>query len=173
MVPLMMARMDVMRLASRSRRRGAMRGMPPPTLASNMMSRPRAWASASSSGPALAISSLLAVTTCLPAAMARADVGAGRFFAADHFDDDVDGGVIDDGVDVGCEDACREVDRARFGEVADGGAADYEGCPDLPREVVAPFEECAGDTAPDDTEADEADANLLPPRISQRCPPPS
>src|SRR5689334_8358434 len=67
----MMARIDVIRFASRSRRNGAISGMPPPTLASNMMSSPRACASASNSGPDFAISSLLAVTTCLPAWMAR------------------------------------------------------------------------------------------------------
>ena len=45
-------------------------GMPPPTLASNSRLTPCRRAKASSSGPCFAITSLLAVTTCLPAVRA-------------------------------------------------------------------------------------------------------
>jgi len=45
-------------------------GMPPPTEASNMTETPLAAAAAKISAPCLASSALLAVTTCLPLAMA-------------------------------------------------------------------------------------------------------
>jgi hypothetical protein len=70
-VPLTMPitrRMGSPRSDSRS---GRMMGMPPATAASNSRSTPAASAAANSSAPTLASSSLLAVTTGLPAARRR------------------------------------------------------------------------------------------------------
>ena len=53
-------------LICRLRFRGAMRGMPPPTLASYRRLTLRSCARVRSSGPYLDRTSLLAVTTCLP-----------------------------------------------------------------------------------------------------------
>ena len=46
---------------------GSMMGMPPPTLASNAISRPASSAACMTSSPCVAMSALLAVTTFLPA----------------------------------------------------------------------------------------------------------
>ena len=67
MVPLTMPMTWSMGSPSSDSRSGRTSGMPPPTAASNSRSTPAASAAANSSAPTLASSSLLAVTTGLPA----------------------------------------------------------------------------------------------------------
>ncbi len=69
-VPLMMPAIHSMRLAVRPSRSALMIGMPPATAASNATITPFACAAAKISLPWRASSALLAVTTCLPLAMA-------------------------------------------------------------------------------------------------------
>ncbi|GIX25320.1 MAG: hypothetical protein KatS3mg122_2551 [Caldimonas sp.] len=69
-VPLMMPAIHWMRLAVRPSRKALMMGMPPATAASKATMTPLSLAAAKISVPCTANSALLAVTTCLPAAMA-------------------------------------------------------------------------------------------------------
>ena len=62
----MMARTELMSLASRSCCSGPMMGMPPPTLASYRSRAPDSPAAACSAGPCFDTTSLLAVTTLTP-----------------------------------------------------------------------------------------------------------
>ncbi len=76
--------------------------MPPPTAASNSRSTPAVSAAENSSGPALASSALLPVTTGFECAGKASRVGRPpRLDAADDLDDEVDVGVLGDRVDVG------------------------------------------------------------------------
>ena len=70
MVPLTMPATHSMRLAVRPSRRALMIGMPPATAASKPIITPFLCAAAKISLPCTASKALLAVTTCLPAAMA-------------------------------------------------------------------------------------------------------
>ena len=65
-VPLMMAWMEMTSLAAKSLSRGDMMGVPPATLASNRTCTPFLRAIVRMSGPCRAITSLFAVTMCLP-----------------------------------------------------------------------------------------------------------
>ena len=69
-VPLMIPAIHSMRLAVRPSRSALMMGMPPATAASKATTTPRSRAAAKISLPCTASSALLAVTTCLPAAIA-------------------------------------------------------------------------------------------------------
>jgi hypothetical protein len=69
-VPLMMPAIHWMLLAVRPSRSALMMGMPPATAASKATITPLAWAAAKISVPCTASNALLAVTTCLPAAIA-------------------------------------------------------------------------------------------------------
>jgi hypothetical protein len=95
-----------------------MSGMPPATDASKRRSTPEPSAVSNSSLPTLASSSLLAVTTGLPAL--SASVMSERLDAADHLDDDVDGGIGHDALGVAGEAARRDRDVALPGQVAHG-----------------------------------------------------
>ena len=54
--------------------------------------------------------------------------------------------------------------------MTDGGAADDEGSANAAGEVIAAFEKSAGDTPANNPEANQADANLAPGRVtSLRC----
>ena len=66
-----------------------MAGMPPATEAPKRRRRPVSRARASNSGPCSAMSSLLAVTTDLPARQRFSNPGAGGLEASDQFDDDI------------------------------------------------------------------------------------
>ena len=101
-------------------------GMPPATAASNSRSTPASSLTPNSSVPTLASSSLLAVTTGLPARSADGDQLAGRLDAADHLDDEVDRRIGDDGVCVAGEHAVGQIDIALAAEVAHGHRADLE-----------------------------------------------
>ena len=83
-------------------------------------------AAANSSAPTLASSSLLAVTTGLPAASAVEDQLPGRLDAADDLDHDVDVGVVHHGGAVAGEDAFGEVDVALARQVAHGDGGDLQ-----------------------------------------------
>ena len=65
-VPFKMPAISVISLAARHWLMGRMMGMPPPTLASKRKFKLFFWASAKSSAPFWATSSLLEVTTLLP-----------------------------------------------------------------------------------------------------------
>ena len=67
MVPLIIAFMPLTSLATRSRISGDTTGVPPATLASNSTRTSLSLAISNISGPCFAMTSLLAVTTCLPA----------------------------------------------------------------------------------------------------------
>ena len=88
----MMPATDSMRLADRPSRSALMIGMPPATAASNATITPLAWAASKISLPCSASSALLAVTTCLPLAIALQHQLARQCVAADQLDDDVDAG---------------------------------------------------------------------------------
>jgi hypothetical protein len=70
-VPLMMPASHSTRFAVRPSRSALMIGMPPATAASNATITPFSWAALKISLPCTASSALLAVTTCLPFAIAR------------------------------------------------------------------------------------------------------
>ena len=70
MVPLMMPAIHSMRLAVKPSRNALMMGMPPATAASKATITRIFCAAAKISLPCVASSALLAVTTCLPLAMA-------------------------------------------------------------------------------------------------------
>ena len=122
MVPLTMPSTRSMRSPTSDSRSGRMSGMPPATAASNSRSTPAASAAANSSAPTLASSSLLPVTTGLPAARAARIERAGRLDAADHLDDDVDARVGDDVGGVGGEHAVGQLDAALLAGAAHGDA---------------------------------------------------
>ena len=69
-VPLMIPAIHSIRLALKPSRKALIIGMPPATAASNATITPLAWAALKISLPWTAIKALLAVTTCLPAAIA-------------------------------------------------------------------------------------------------------
>src|ERR1041384_2066726 len=69
-VPLMMPAIHSIRFSARPSRSALMMGMPPPTEASKATITPLFWAAAKISLPWVASSALLAVTTCLPCAIA-------------------------------------------------------------------------------------------------------
>ena len=71
MVPLTMPATREMRLACSPRCKVEISGMPPPTAASKKIVTLWRLARSKISGPCLAINSLLAVTICLPLAIAR------------------------------------------------------------------------------------------------------
>ena len=100
--------------------------MPPPTAASNSTSTPEDSAVAKISPPTLASSSLLAVTTGLPAFERVEDELAGRLDAADDLDHHVDVGIGDDRGGVVGEAVEREVDAAVLRCVAHGHPGDLE-----------------------------------------------
>ena len=70
-VPLMIPQSHSMRFPASPSRIALMIGMPPATAASKATMTPRAWAASKTSLPWMAMSALLAVTTCLPFWMAR------------------------------------------------------------------------------------------------------
>ncbi|MNC89317.1 hypothetical protein D3C83_52310 [compost metagenome] len=70
LVPLMIPAIHSMRFAVSPSRSDLMMGMPPPTAPSNATITSRFCAAAKISFPCCASKALLAVTTCLPAAMA-------------------------------------------------------------------------------------------------------
>ena len=161
MVPLMMP--STRRIGSpwRLSRRARMIGMPPATAASNSRSDPAASAAAYSSAPTLASSSLFAVTTGLPAASAVEDQLAGRFDAADHLDDEVDVGIVDDAVGIAGEHASatstsrsgRQVAHGDPGDLQPDAGALLDGAPAAPGRVD---ERTADVAAAEQTDPDHA-----------------
>ncbi len=103
-----------------------MSGIPPATAASKSRSTPCSSASANSSVPTLASSSLLPVTTGLPASQRGCDQLAGRFDATDHLDDEIDVGVDDHLVGVAGEHTVGQRHAPVLRHVADGDAGDLE-----------------------------------------------
>ena len=120
MVPLTMPSTRWIRSPTRDSRSGRMSGMPPATAASKSRSTPAASAAANSSAPRLARSSLLPVTTGLPARQGGEDQRAGRLDAADHLDDHVDDGSATTAAASVVRTPSGSVDRALLGQAAHG-----------------------------------------------------
>ncbi len=100
MVPLMMPRTAVTRLAPRSQTSGPSSGTPPATAASKRRPTPASRAAVSRVAPSLASSSLLALTTDFPAAKASRMASARGLRATHQLDHDVDVFRRRDGRDV-------------------------------------------------------------------------
>ena len=81
--------------------------------------------------------------------------------AADEFDDEVDGGVLDDGFPVGGEEVGGGVGVAGLGEVADGDAAhlEFHGAVGAGGDQGGVFLQGFPDSGTDGSEAHEADAD--------------
>ena len=94
-MPLMMPAIHSMRLAVSPSRSALMIGMPPATAASNATITPAFVRRGEDLVAVRASSALLAVTTCLPLAIASQDERSRRLDAADQLDDDVDVGMRD------------------------------------------------------------------------------
>ena len=107
-VPLTMPMTRLMRSPASDSRSGRMRGMAAHTAASNSRSTPDLTAASNSSAPWVASSSLLAVTTGLPASRAVRIRRAGGLDAAHDLDHQVDVGVGDHAGGVVGEDAGGE-----------------------------------------------------------------
>ncbi len=150
-VPLMIPAIHSMRLAVRPSRSALMIGMPPATAASKATTTPFSRAAAKISVPCTASSALLAVTTCLPAAIASSTSAAGDPGAADQLDHDVDVGPVDQRARVGADLGGAAGDPARAFEVDvdDMGDADLAAgaAPDLLLVALQDRERAAADDA--------------------------
>ncbi len=156
-VPLTMPATHSMRLAVSPSRSALMIGMPPATAASNPIITPLACAAAKISLPCTASSALLAVTTCLPLAMASSTRVLAVVGAADQLDHDVDGRVGDDAARI--VDHLRRVadDAARTREVEVGHRGDADLAPGTALDlflIALQHLECA---AADRADAEQAD----------------
>ena len=161
MVPLTMPRRARTRLAPRSQTSGPRTGTPPATAASKRRPTPAARAAASRSRPCLASSSLLALTTRLPASKARRMARRRDVRAAHELDDDVDVVRGRHRVDVvGQPHLGGQRDRARALQVADGDGDERGTHMAAGHGVGAPVgvEQPGGHGGADGAEAEQPDA---------------